>query len=72
MNTGCAKWRRALLYALNQNRKTAGKKQGQKQKAGFHENLKTGLQICNQVFCGQKATARRQARAVGLTKLCGL
>ncbi len=66
MNTGCVKRSVILLYSLNQNREMAGKKQGQKQKAGFHENLKTGLQICNQVFCGQKATAWRKPHSIGI------
>jgi hypothetical protein len=35
------------MLLLNQNRKMAGKKQEQKQKAGFHKHLKTGLQIYN-------------------------
>jgi hypothetical protein len=38
----------------------AGKKQAQKQKAGFHENSKTGLHICNQDILRPKTMAWRQ------------
>ncbi len=68
MNTGGNKLFKILLYSLNQNRKTAGKKQGQKEKAGFHENMKTGLQICNQIFYGQKATTWREQHSPGIAR----